>query len=222
MAPPCKECRLVHTVGVVAPFTFTFHCTMNGETREFTFSMDTLLAAEIYICTKIETDWMDGTVVPKKGGSGGCIPLATLVRMANGGTKPAGELALGDEILSSALESREVISRRLVGLFYDYDADLVRLTNSANESLVTSAEQPIITSSGPVRAQYVFIGSTVFRLDDERNEVRRDEFTITKREALRERGDVVSLDLGDDHCFFTSERFILGCHSKPVGPVKKM
>lgn len=225
MALDCP-CSVTDTWGL-NPTNYKYVCVKNGQYREFVVQSGNPLAAKDKVCDLYEDNWELGLPVPppKKGGSGGaCLPLDTPVKLARGGTRPIGELAPGDEILCCASDRTELISRPIYGISYGYGADLVKLTNSADDWIVTSRDQPIITVSGPVKAEYVFLGATTFRLDEEGRQVRRDGHNLARRELLLERADVASLDLKGDYYYFAG-RFswwVLTCHSGGgVGPVKK-
>jgi hypothetical protein len=210
----CKEC--VYKAEILIPGKFVFWCTQSGETRQFEVDTlnSTVAKAHGALCQiyNLEFEWNKAQIVHKPSATS-CLHVDMNVVLKGGSTKRAGDIRAGDEVLGCALEGTELVARQVLALWYDYDVELLELTNSAGSSIVTSREQPVITSSGPVKSRYVFREATVFTLDQKL--VRRSEARFSKRSALRECGNVVSLDLGDEYCFFAGRSvdwWMVGCH----------
>ncbi len=218
MALKCN-CVLVSKVGVLSKYTYRYRCQRDGKTVHFVFPASTDIEADVLVCGMYE-DPNDMGVPPPGGIGGGCIPLDTPILLADRTTKLAGDLALGDQILCGAFEERKLISMPLTGLWYDYDVSLVEVIRSDGDKIITSLDQPLITTGGPVRAAYVFEGANLFAIEESRGEVSRSESTIIGRNNFRMKGDVVSLDFGGDYFYFVGRepvRWLLTCHKSDNG-----
>jgi len=158
--------------------------------------------------------------LPPTRGPAGCFGADTLILMADGSQRPISQLDVGDRVYSTHGFPGHVFEDSISRILVEPHNKIVNLSTGAGTTLTLSARQPLMTTSGPVRSEFLFDAPTLVGLKDDKLAAEPIEQLARLAETKGTPVELYSLVLENLGYFFVGEeKFGAACEVIP-GDIK--